>query len=372
MNKNKGKGFLRALAACTVAAALVASAGCGKSDAAKGRGGRPIEKVAVIGKQQLSFWDDVKKGAVDAGDELGYEIMYSVAEGDNDYVSQIDAVKSAMNKGAKAIVIAPNSETDLNAVFKEAKDREIAILNINSKADFEGVASLINSSDEDSGALAARNAIKMLKVTDPNLENLGKVAIIGHTASTAEPRIQGFIDVLTTQFATSINPEVTLTDEEKAEGVTLEEKTEAEKGAMIAKFQKGIIQGESCAKRTDAEAEALELLKSDGNGISIIFATNTNTTLGVCDAVNKLNLGDKIIVVGFNSDADEIDYIKTGVLDGTVIQNPYVLGYLGVRYAHKLIQGSDIPNHLDIGATFVSQSNMTDDFVNLLLYPDKQ
>lgn len=372
MNKNKGKGFLRALAACAVAAALVVSTGCGKSDAAKGRGGRPIEKIAVIGKQQLSFWDDVKKGAVDAGNELGYDILYSVAEGDNDYVSQIDAVKKAMSEGAKAIVIAPNSETDLNSVFKDAESRGIKIININTKADYDGVASFINSSDEDGGSIAARNAIKILKVTDPTLENLGKVAIVGHTASTSELRIKGFIDVLTTQFAASIDPEVTLTAEEEAEGMTIEEKTENEKGAMIAKFQKGIVQGENCAKRADAKAEALKLLKSDGDGISIMFATNTNTTLGVCDAISELQLSEKIVVVGFNSDEEELGYIRTGVLDGTVIQNPYVMGYLAVRYARKIIQGSDVPGHLDIGATFVSQSNMTDDYINLLLYPDKQ
>ena len=367
MNKNKGKGFFRALAACTVAAALVASVGCGKSDAAKGRGGRPIEKIAVITKQQLSFWDDVKKGAEDAGAELGYNIMYTVAEGDNDYVSQIDAIKNAMSAGAKAIVIAPNSDTDLNSVFKEAESRGIKIVNINSKADYEGVATLINSSDSDSGALAARSAVKILRVTDPNLENVGKIAIIGHTASTAESRIEGFIQVFTEQFASTLNPEVTLTVDEAMEGLSLEDKRKAAIDEQIGKFKKGIVQGESCAKRTDAEAEAKELLKSDGNCISVIFATNTNTTLGVCDAVNDLNLGDKIIVVGFNSDQEELDYIKTGILDGTVIQNPYVMGYLGVRYAHKLVQGSDVTSHLDIGSTFVNQSNMSDDFIKLLL-----
>jgi len=373
MNKNKRKGLFRALAACSISVALLAVSSCSSPFGGGGPKGRPRQKIAVITKQQLSFWDDVKKGAEDAGDELGYDIMYTVAQGDNDYATQIDAIREAMNKGAKAIVIAPNSATDLNSIFKEAEDKQIKIVNINSKAEYDGVASLVCASDADSGAVAARNAIKILKASDPTLSNLNKVGIIGHTASTAEERINGFIGVFSSQAVKFMEPEnVTLTEEEEASGMTIEEKTEQEKAAMTERFKKGIQQGSRCATRDDAKQEALKLLGKDGNGISVMYATNTNTTLGVCDAVSDLGLGEKIIVIGFNSDEEELNYIRNGVLDGTVIQNPYVMGYLGVRYAHKLINGSDVPVKLDTGSTFVTQSNMTNDFVQLMLYPDRQ
>lgn len=374
MNKNKRKGLFRALAVCAVSAAMLATSSCSLPFIGN-KGGRPKETIAVITKQQLSFWDDVKKGAEDAGDELGYNILYTVADGDNDYVSQINAIKEAINKGAKAIVIAPNSTTDLNSVFQEAEDKGIKIVNINSRADYDGVASLVRSSDYDSGAVAARNAIKMIKITDPNLSNIGKIAIIGHTASTAEERIQGFTDVITNQYEAVIDvteEDVELTADDLAEGKTVEEKVEEEKAAQIEKFKKGIEQGERCAKRDAAKEEALKLLKSDGNGITVMLGTNTNTTLGICDAVNELGLGSIVTVVGFNSDEEELGYIRTGVLDGTVIQNPYIMGYVGVRYAHKVVNDQTVPVELDTGSTFVSQSNMTDDYIQLMLYPTKK
>ena len=374
MNKNKRRGLFRALAACAVSAAMLATSSCSLPFLGD-KGGRQKGTIAVITKQQLSFWDDVKKGAEDAGDELGYNILYSVADGDNDYVSQINAIKEAINKGAKAIVIAPNSTTDLNSVFKEAEDKGVKIVNINSRADYDGVATLVCSSDYDSGAVAARNAIKMIKITDPKLSNIGKIAIIGHTASTAENRIKGFTDVITNQVAATIEvkeEDVELTAEELADGKTIEEKIEEEKEAQLEKFKKGIEQGERCAKRDAAKEEALKLLKSDGNGITVMLGTNTNTTLGICDAVNELGLGSNITVVGFNSDEEEIGYIKTGVLDGTVIQNPYIMGYVGVRFAHKVANNQTVPVELDTGATFVTQSNMTDDYIQLMLYPTKK
>jgi ribose transport system substrate-binding protein len=374
MNRNKRKGIFRAIASCTLSAVMLLSAGCGAQKGGpngQNKQGGPPSKIAVITKQQLSFWDDVKKGAEDAGNELGVEIIYTVATSDNDYVSQVAAIKDAMLKGAKAIVIAPNSQTELNEVFDEAVAQGIKIVNINSKVnDYGKIESLVRCSDTDSGAVAARGVKKILDEKGADYEKLGKIAIIGHTASTAEERIEGFIDVLTTYASTHITkPKVTETDPDKI--MDAEKAAEEEYKSKLEKFSKGFIQGDRVAERKDAKEEALKLLKNDGNGISIMFGTNTNTTLGICDAVNSLALDDKIIVVGFNSDEEELSYIRKGTLNGTVIQNPYVMGYVGVRYAKKLIDGMTVPCDLDIGATFVNGSNMNDDYIQLLLYPDK-
>ena len=117
MNRNKKNGVFRTVAACTLAAAMLLSGGCGPQGgppAGVVRGG----KIAVIAKQPISFWDDVRMGAEDAGRELGFEIIYSVAEGDNDYASQVESIKNAIRDNVNAIVIAPNSTTDLNSALQ--------------------------------------------------------------------------------------------------------------------------------------------------------------------------------------------------------------------------------------------------------------
>jgi len=373
MNRSKRKGIFRTIAACTLSAMMLISAGCGKPQNAGGNGqqGGPPAKVAVITKQQLSYWDDVKKGAEDAGNELGIQIMYTVATSDNDYVSQVAAIKEAIAADAKAIVIAPNSDTELNSVLDEAVAKGIKVININSKVkDYGKIESFIRCSDSDSGAVAARNVAKILEEKGADYEKLGKIAIIGHTASTAEERIQGFIGVLTSYASHNIKkPSVTETDPEKL--VEANAAADAEYNSKLEKFSKNFVQGDRVADREKAEKEAEKLLKNDGNGISIMFGTNTNTTLGICDAVSSLKLDDKIIVVGFNSDEEELSYIRKGTLNGTVVQNPYIMGYVGVRYANKVIKGRTVPTELDVGATFVNGSNMNDDYVQLLLYPDK-
>lgn len=350
MNK-KRKSIFRTLAACTLSAAMLLSSGCGRPPGAGG----PREKIAVIGKQQLSFWDDVKKGAMDAGNELGYDIIYTVAENDNDYTSQVADIKNAILQDAKAIVIAPNSQTELNDALAEAKDKGIKIININSKADYDGVTSLVYTSDTEGGALAARSAIKILKKDETDFDKLGKVAIIGHTAETANGRVEGFKSVFASQAVRSAPSSANLDDEKL--------------GAKIGGFMESIIEGERCGTQEETKEEALKILRRHGKDISVIYGTNTVTTLGICDAVSELGLDKDIVVVGFNSDEKELSYIRTGVLNGTVVQNPYILGYVGVRYAKRILDGMDVPMELDTGSVFVDAGNMNDDYIQLVLYP---
>ena len=444
MNKKKRSAF-KSVAAGLLAAAMLVTGGCGQKQTgppgSQGSGGT----IAVITKQQLSFWDDVKKGAQDACDEFGYDMVYTVADGDNDYVSQIAAINDAINKKAKAIVIAPNSEKDLNEALTKAIDSGIKVVVINSEIDpsmYSMLASRIGSSEADGGTVAAKNAVAAYKNKGGDLASIGKIGIVGHTAGTAENRIKGFTDRLTRNIANAKGIEVpeenpyaalaaaaqgaagaqggppagvdgaaqggdaaaaaqagaqgaqaaqgnaqagdnaaqaaevneeNLTELEKAERVVAQHEAEvkADGERQLAQIKKSFVQTERCARIEEAKEETKKLLGTDGNGFSILFATNTNTTLGVCAAVEELGLSGKITIVGYNSDEEELAYIRRGVLDGVILQNPYIIGYVGVRYAKQHVQGGGTAPQLDTGVTFVNAGNMNDDYIQLLLYPDK-
>ena len=413
MNRNKKKSVCRSVAACVLSVAMLLTGGCGRNN---GNASQDGGTIYVIAKQQLSFWDDVRTGAEDAGKELGYDIVYKVAEGDNDYASQVQFIQNAIRDKAKAIVIAPNSTTDLNETLQKAVDANIKVISINSDIQQDSMnpisLSLVNSSDRNGGVAAARNAAKGWRDKGKNLDEIGNVAIIGHTASTAEQRIEGFVDSLKRSIGNAnhvtfpdVNPfaammgggdaaaygggddaaaygagedaaasaegqegDAELTDEERA-ALEAAEINGAADERIRKEIEKKFIIGEQCSKREDAKAEARNLITSNDN-ISIMFGTNTVTTLGICDAINELGMSGKILVVGFNSDEEELTYIRTGVLYGVVVQNPYVMGYVGVKFACNAIGGTQVSHHLDTGVTFVTANNMNDEFVQLVLHPN--
>lgn len=273
------------------------------------------------------------------------------------------------------------------------------------------LASRIGSSETDGGTVAAKNAVAAYKNKGGDLASIGKIGIVGHTAGTAENRIKGFTDRLTRNIANAKGIEVpeenpyaalaaaaqgaagaqgnaqagdnaaqaaevneeNLTELEKAERVVAQHEAEvkADGERQLAQIKKSFVQTERCARVEEAKEETKKLLGTDGNGFSILFATNTNTTLGVCAAVEELGLSGKITIVGYNSDEEELAYIRRGVLDGVILQNPYIIGYVGVRYAKQHVQGGGTAPQLDTGVTFVNAGNMNYDYIQLLLYPDK-
>ena len=387
MNKNTRKRIISALTLCAVSVSALMSTGCGKSKDDK-------MKIAVITKQNITFWEDVKKGAEDAGEELGAEILYNQGSedefphGDNDYATQIEYINYAIDQDVDAIVIAPNGTTELNEAFARAEAAGIKILNINSRAQYGGILSCISSSDTDAGAVAARHAAdavlgntklregmaalgtKLAAATTltedeqrqvkDGIKKLGKgtVCIVGHTAATAESRISGFKSQSAAQIAAQMS----------ADGFALDKLglSEADTADLFGKF---FVEGERCQTVDAAYDEAKKLINANPDTICF-FATNTNTTLGVCKAIEEFGLKDQIYVIGFNSDPQEISYLKDHVVDGLVIQNPYNMGYVGVRYALKAANDEGFPGAIDTGVTYITNDNLNEDYIQLLLKPE--
>lgn len=373
MKKSKVRSIASRLALCTVSMSMLLSAGCGKPKMNEGG------KVAVIAKNNtISFWEEVRKGAEDAGEELGYDIIYNAATADKDYSSQIEFINDAISQKVDAIVIAPNSPTELNEALEKADKAGIKIITINSNVEYEGVLSCVSSSDADGGAICARHAAETIlandnirkAVTAPDADvntvlTLGKgaIGVVGHDAATAEARIKGFEEECAVQMITQMYRDdvdfdmggADMTDEEVAQMF------------VSAGFYK---ETERVSKIEDAYEETKKLIKQNPN-LLIIFATNTNTTLGAAQAVEELGMEDQIYLAGFNSDQQELDYLKKHIIDGLVIQNPYNMGYVGVRFAKKAMDDQALAKSLDTGVTWVTPSNLDQEYIQLLLNPDK-
>jgi ABC-type sugar transport system substrate-binding protein len=411
MNKMKRKDIFKKFAVCAVSASMIASVtACGKKESSKA----PNGKIALICKDtKVAFWEDVKKGVVDACDDFGYEMVYYCATGDNDYASQQEFMNKAIEQKVKAIILAPNDVDALNDYINKADTAGIKVVTINSSVSSDKVASLISSNDTDAGKVAARNTYELLQIAN-NSENGGtggrpasKIGIIGHTASTADARIDAFRTEFSSKLADYIDEQRAAIMQQQAAaaegaeggdaaaqgqaqgaaqgqeqaaaegqdasqaqqgGSAMKARSEGETAAMIEQF---FIEADRCAN-SDQAYEAAKKLMDENSDLKIIYTTNTQNTVGACKAVDEYGKSNDIIVVGFNSDEEELKYLRQGTLDGTVIHNPYSMGYVATRTAKNAALGSgDIPAKVDTGVTWVDSSNLNSDIVQLLIYPEK-
>lgn len=363
MNSKKRKLFSK-LALCSLAMTMVFSAGsCGKGEESNG-------KIAVIGQSKtVQFWQSVQKGAEDAGEEMNYEIIYNNAEDGNDVQGQVDFIRQAINEKVKAIVIAPNSSSELNSVLQEADREGIQVVAIDADLTYSGKKTYIGTNNLAAGSVAGRQALRIL-------EGGGKIAVISQSegSTTGADRVQGFTNEIysyNSSAAAAMARNTGMEDISTEEEDTELSQAEIDEVASKTRFEAlNILPIKYCNNsRETAKQQAASIIK-DNPDLKMFYGTNETSTLGICDAIKEAGKTGEISVIGFNSNDDEIRYIIDGTLDALVVQNPYNMGYLGVRYSDKLLNGSKISINVDTGVILVTPSNINTSDIQLLLYPD--
>lgn len=287
--------------------------------------------IAVICKgSQHEFWKTVEQGAMDAGEELGAKVTFVAPEDESQIDVQIGMMEQAIKEEADAIVLAPLDTDKLNPVIDKAVNRGIPVLTLDSDVTTKTRVATIGTSNESAGAIAARNAVK-------RMGGKGKVAIISFVkgAQTAIARNKGFIQEIEDNHGDSIQ-------------------------VVGVKYCDGDV--------GKAKKQALEFMEKYPD-INCIYGANEGSALGAAEAVKEKGLQEEVSVIGFDSSDEEIAYLQEGVIDGMMVQNPYNMGYLGVRNINKVLEEKTIEEKIDTGAIYVDAENLNDEDIQWLLYP---
>ncbi len=340
------KIWYTALTALTLSLCLT---GCSQGSASSTEGG----EIAVICKAQgVQFWEAVKSGAEDGGNELNYTINYQATANDTMLNDQIKMVEEAVDSGVKAIIIAPNDVDGLNVSLDNAVAKGIPVITIDSDVSYDGRLSYIGSDNVSAGAVAARE----VKV---QLPEGGNIAIIGHVekSQTATERIKGFKEELEL--------------EKMQKEVQIDAGDGTQKSAQITDDKYHIVAVKYCDNDLEtAKLQTAAILKENPD-VKLIYGTNENSTTGICDAIAEAGKTGKIKVIGFNASDKEVAYIEDGTLSGTIVQNPYNMGYLGVKYADSAIKEDTdlLLPELITSVTLVTKDNLNNEDIRFLINP---
>lgn len=288
-------------------------------------------KIVVICKgSQHEFWQTARMGAEDACEELGIAMTFVAPKDETEIDVQIGMVRDAIEDGADGILLAPLDAEKLNPVLEEAHEAGIEVITFDSGVSSPYPMSTIGTSNKAAGAIAARNAASMV--------NAGAtIGMITHVkgSQTAEERIDGFVEEMTGIMGSDVK----LLDTFYCDG-------DAER----------------------ARQAALTFIKENPE-LELIYGANEGSAVGAAKAVEEMGKTGQIHVIGFDSSDDEIAYLKSGVIDGMMVQNPYNMGYLGIRNLYKVLQGETVDEKIDTGVTYVNQENVGDEDSEWLLYP---
>ena len=113
---------------------------------------------------------------------------------------------------------------------------------------------------------------------------------------------------------------------------------------------------------------ATDLITANPN-LKGIFASNLIMAQGVGQAIAENNLAGKVGLIGFDSDEKLIKFLNDGVISGLVVQDPYRMGYDGIKTALAASKGEKVEANVDTGANLVTKANMKDPKIDALLNP---
>jgi ribose transport system substrate-binding protein len=290
--------------------------------------------IPIIVKDTTSnYWQIVLAGARKAGKDLGVNVPELGAQSESDISGQISILENAVSEKPAAIVISPTEFKALGKPIDEAA-KKIPIIGIDSAADSKAFTSFLTTDNVQGGRIAADGLAEGITAKYGKAE--GDVALITSLpgVGSLDQRAKGFKEVLAAKY-----PGLKLVADKVADG-------QATTGLNIM----------------------TDLITANPN-LRGVFASNLIMAQGAGQAIAENKKADAIKLIGFDSDDKLIGFLKDGTIYALVVQDPYRMGYDGIKTALGVSKGEKVAKDVDTGANLITKANMTGEKQNALLNP---
>lgn len=287
-------------------------------------------KIAVVPKGTThEFWQTIHAGAKAAGEEMNAEIIFNGPKSETGIQDQIDIIASLASQGIDGVALAA---TDKEALVKTVADLEgkgIPVVTIDSGIEPDTSRSFIATDNVAAAALAAREMGRLLG-------GKGKVAVLSFLkgAGTSDQREQGFLEGI-----------------KEFPGIQ-------------------IVATEYTDSDSAKARDKMETLLTAHPNLAGVFASNEPNVVGAAGVLKDRKLLGKVKMVGFDASEAEIKSLKAGEVQALVVQDPFRMGYEGVKAIARIARGEGAPEkRIDTGAKVVTRENMATPEIEKIIYP---
>jgi ribose transport system substrate-binding protein len=279
--------------------------------------GRPADELTVVVVPKgltHEHWQSVRRGAERcaadlAGEGVRVRIIFDGPLRERDAMEQIRIVDRRVATGADGIVLAPQHSRTMTACVKRAADAGVPVVVIDSGlAEMDHVVKYVATNNYKGGCLAARHLLKTLREqgkTKPRLV-LFRYAV---GSESTEQREKGFEDTVRDECRDAV-----WVSTDKYAGST----------------------------RDSAMREAGPLVLQFKDQMDAIFAPNESSASGMLDVLRSQGLNKKVLVMAFDASKPLLQAIQEGDVVGSVLQDPYKMGYLSTWYCVRAIRRENL------------------------------
>ncbi|MDO4548832.1 MAG: substrate-binding domain-containing protein [Clostridia bacterium] len=260
-----------------------------------------------------AHWVSVDEGCRAAVEELGgIDYVWTAPTQGKDDAAQIECINNAYADGAEVILLASNGPDTQVATLQELYNEGVKIIYVDSPANFEGALLTLATNNTNAGQIAGEQMIAALEAKGITEGKIGIVNVNAATASTAQ-REAGF--------------------------------RKAFEGKNYEILEVQYSQGDATLSQEMANNFITE-------GVVAIFGANEGCTVGTGNAIAAN--GNEIVGVGFDKSDAILNLVKDGSLLCTMAQNPYVMGYEGIKAAAAALEGQTEFEDVDTGVSVLT------------------
>ncbi len=317
---------------------LILLAGWGACKKSQEQAGQPKKiTIAVIPKGAThEYWKSIHAGAVKASQELQVDIIWKGPLKEEDREGQVKMVEDFIAHNVSGMVLAPLDDVALREPVSNAARSGIPVVIIDSPLQSRDSLSFIATDNYKGGRMAGEYLCQLLN-------GKGRVIMLRchiGSASTME-RERGWQDAI------KACPGIEVASDNQYGGASTETAFQA---------------GENLLSRLTAPDGSLSI---DG-----IFCSNESTSFGMLRALQEGGWAGKVKFVGFDSSPKLIEALQSGQINGLILQNPFQMGYLGVKTVVAYLNHQPYEKRVDTGETLVTKENMDQPEIKEILYPD--
>lgn len=279
-------------------------------------------KMVLITMDSIDeHWLSVKAGAEAKAKELGnVQLTFRAPAGKTDPGEQVRMVEDAINQKADAILLAPSDQSALTPVVEKAASANIPVIVIDSPVKTDKISAFFATDNAKAASMAADKMAELIG-------QKGKIAIISAQpgAGTTMIREKGFKDRVAEKY-----PDIKIVTTQYCNG-----------------------------DKATALNQTMDILTANPD-IVAFYATNEGSTVGVARGIKQKNVIGKVKVVGFDKSKDIINALDEGLIQATMVQNPYDMGAKGIQSAVDVIGKKTVEKKVDTGVKVVTKDNISE------------
>ncbi|WP_246073009.1 substrate-binding domain-containing protein [Paenibacillus dokdonensis] len=289
---------------------------------------KPKNVDMIVKMNHGDFWKTVKMGAEVAAKEYNVNLTFKAPQNESDIDEQIRLVDESIKNNADAIILSASDYMRLAQVTDRAAYYKIPVISMDSEVASARITTFVGTNNYEAGQKAAE---RLIKLTGPE-SRIGVMNFV-RGAKNADEREEGFMD-------------------------------------YVARFPGvEVVDIEYCESDEQIARQLTRKMMKEHPDISGIVALNEVASIGTAEEIQELGFGGKVKIITFDSPAKVMELLQEGIVQGTVIQNPFNNGYLAVQYAVQVMEGIEVKEREDTKSRLIDLDNMLRPDNQKLLFP---